>query len=82
MGEETIAARCLKMEVNDFILLLLVSPIMITQSTLLFIDAKKKGAKAWFWGIWGLLQCPMPTIFYYFFVVRPYRKRMRLGEEE
>lgn len=70
------------MEVNDFVLLLLVSPIMITQSTLLFIDAKKKGAKAWFWGIWGLLQCPMPSIFYYFFVFRPYHKKMSFEGEE
>lgn len=61
---------------NDFVLLLTISPIMIVQSSLLFIDAKKKGAKAWFWGIWGLLQFPLPSIFYYFFVVRPYRKKL------
>lgn len=70
------------MAANDVALLLFVSPMMIAQSTLLFIDAKKKGAKAWFWGIWGLLQCPLPSIFYYFFVVRPYRKKMIIEEEK
>lgn len=64
------------MESNEWLTILLISPIMLTQSTLLFIDAKKKGAKAWFWGIWGLLQCPLPSVFYYFFVLRPYRKSL------
>lgn len=70
------------MEANDLLAILLVSPIMITQSILLFIDAKKKGAKAWFWGIWGLFQCPLPSIFYYFFVIRPYRKKLLFEGEE
>ncbi len=67
---------------DKLLTLLLISPIILTQSTLLFIDAKKKGAKAWFWGIWGLLQCPLPSVCYYFFVLRPYRKRLTLEEEE
>lgn len=41
-----------------------------TQGTWLFLDARKRGARAWFWGLWGLIQCPMPILFYWFFVLR------------
>ncbi|MBP2243278.1 hypothetical protein J2Z40_003877 [Cytobacillus eiseniae] len=49
--------------------------IMLVQSTLLFIDAKKKKGFAWFWGLWGLIQFPMPTLFYLVFVILPQRRR-------
>jgi hypothetical protein len=64
----------------DFVLvvtIVLVAPILLAQSLLLFIDAKKKGAYSWFWGIWGLIQFPLPTLFYYFIVLRPYRKTLK-----
>ncbi len=64
------------MDSEQLFALVLVAPIMLTQSILLFIDAKKKGAYAWFWGLWGLIQFPFPSIFYYFIVIRPYRKKM------
>ncbi|KRG16518.1 Negative regulatory protein yxlD [Virgibacillus soli] len=63
------------MNSEKLLILLLVSPILLTQSILLFIDAKKKGSYAWVWGILGLLQFPCPTIFYYFFVIRPSRRK-------
>ncbi|MBS4200991.1 transcriptional regulator [Bacillus sp. FJAT-49732] len=69
------------MDSEVMISLLLVSPILLAQSTLLFIDAKKKGALAWLWGIWGLIQFPLPTIFYYFIVIRPYQKKLKMEEE-
>ncbi|ONK24676.1 transcriptional regulator [Bacillus sp. VT-16-64] len=65
------------MESDKLLVLLILSPFMLTQSILLFVDARKKGAYAWFWGLWGLIQLPFPTIFYYFFVVRPYRKKQK-----
>jgi hypothetical protein len=58
--------------------ILLVSPILLAQSILLFKDAKKKGAYYWFWGIWGLIQFPLPAIFYYFIVIRPLRKKSKM----
>lgn len=64
---------------KQIIVLLCFAPFMLTQSLLLFRDAQKKGVYPWLWGLWGLIQLPMPTIFYYFFVVRPYRKRQRQG---
>lgn len=69
------------MDSEKLLLALMLSPIMLTQSILLFIDAKKKGSYAWIWGIWGLLQFPLPTIFYYLLVIRPYRKKMKREDE-
>lgn len=42
--------------------------ILITQSTWLFIDARKRESMPWFWGLWGLIQTPMPLLFYFLFV--------------
>ncbi|MBD8006004.1 transcriptional regulator [Bacillus sp. Sa1BUA2] len=66
------------MDSETLLALVLLSPILLTQSILLFIDAKKKGAYAWFWGLWGLIQLPCPSIFYYFIIIRSYRKKMKL----
>ncbi|MFD0715943.1 transcriptional regulator [Paenibacillus sp. GCM10027626] len=38
--------------------------LAVAQSTWLFIDARKHGRFPWFWGIWGLIHIPMPTIVY------------------
>jgi hypothetical protein len=51
--------------------------LLLTQSMLLFLDAKKKGSYPWLWGIWGLIQLPMPTLFYLLFVVWPYKRRLK-----
>ncbi|MNZ67837.1 Negative regulatory protein YxlD [compost metagenome] len=47
---------------------LAIASILITQSTWLFIDARKRGSLHWFWGIWGLIQFPLPLVFYFIFV--------------
>ena len=54
--------------------------LLLTQSMLLFVDAKKKGSYPWLWGIWGLIQLPMPTLFYLLFVVWPYKRRLKKGK--
>jgi 4-amino-4-deoxy-L-arabinose transferase-like glycosyltransferase len=64
------------------ILLPILIPILLTQSILLFIDAKKKGNYPWFWGIWGLIQVPMPTLFYLLFVILPYKRKLKRGEKK
>jgi hypothetical protein len=46
----------------------LLASVLVTQSTWLFIDARKRDSMPWFWGIWGLIQVPMPLIFYFIFV--------------
>ncbi|MHA6480502.1 sigmaY antisigma factor component [Paenibacillus sp. strain BS8-2] len=48
----------------------LLAVMLITQSTWLFIDARKRGSSYWFWGLWGLIQCPLPSITYWLFVRR------------
>lgn len=64
---------------EKIIILILLSPILFIQSIFLFIDAKKRNSYAWFWGLWGLIQFPLPSIFYWFFVVRPQNKQQRKG---
>ncbi|GIN94043.1 hypothetical protein J6TS1_46210 [Siminovitchia terrae] len=65
------------MDSEKLLALIFISPILLAQSILLFIDAKKKGAYAWFWGLLGLIQFPCPSIFYYFIIIRPYRKKIK-----
>ncbi|TJY38537.1 hypothetical protein E5161_20270 [Cohnella pontilimi] len=49
--------------------------LLLCQGTLLFLDARKRGGKAWFWGLWGLIQFPMPTITYALLLWWKKRKR-------
>lgn len=44
------------------------------QGSWLFLDARQKGERAWFWGLWGLIQTPMPLLFYWLFVLRRHRR--------
>ncbi len=62
---------------EEMLILLFFSPVLLAQSIFLFIDAKRRNTYAWFWGIWGLFQFPLPTIFYWFFVIRRQKKRLR-----
>ncbi|MCA1059655.1 sigmaY antisigma factor component [Rossellomorea aquimaris] len=66
---------------EDLLLLFLVIPILLIQSIYLFIDARKNGHQYWFWGIWGLIQCPFPIIFYLLFAKKIWRK-LKAGERE
>lgn len=59
-------------------LLLLVGVILLSQSIYLFIDARKHGHNYWVWGIVGLIQAPMPTLFYLIFI-RKIWKRKKTG---
>ncbi|MBB3112172.1 hypothetical protein FHS18_004250 [Paenibacillus phyllosphaerae] len=54
--------------------LALVVILLICQSTWLFIDARKHSRFPWFWGLWGLIQSPMPLLFYWLIVRRGLRK--------
>lgn len=60
----------------DLILLPILAIILLIQSIYLFIDARKNGMNYWFWGIIGLIQVPMPLIFYLLV------KRSRKKEED
>lgn len=52
-----------------------VGSLLLIQSTLIFISARKRGANAWFWGLLGLLNIPSGAILYYFFVIFPARRK-------
>jgi hypothetical protein len=38
--------------------------ILLIQGTWLFLDARKRGGKTWFWGLWGMISFPWPTVTY------------------
>lgn len=54
---------------------LLLAILMLSQSTWIFRDAQKRGVFPWFWGLWGLIQCPTPLVVYYFVVIRRHKKK-------
>ncbi|MFD2681086.1 sigmaY antisigma factor component [Bacillus seohaeanensis] len=54
--------------------------LLLIQSIFLFTDARKRGHNYWFWGLWGLIQCPFPIIFYLLFA-RKVWKRNKHREE-
>lgn len=46
----------------------LIASLLILQSTWLFLDARKRERMPWFWGLWGLIQFPLPLITYWLVV--------------
>jgi hypothetical protein len=56
-------------------LIIIVAAILLLQSIFLFLDARKRNHNYWLWGIVGLIQAPMPTLFYLLFVRKIFRKR-------
>ena len=49
--------------------------VLLLQGSWLFVDARKREANAWFWGLWGFIQTPMPILFYWLFVIKKIHKR-------
>jgi hypothetical protein len=56
-------------------LIIFVAAILLMQSIYLFLDARKHNHNYWLWGIVGLIQAPMPTLFYLLFIRKIFRKR-------
>jgi hypothetical protein len=56
-------------------MIILVAAVLLLQSIFLFLDARKRNHNYWLWGIIGLIQAPMPTLFYLLFVRKIFRKR-------
>ncbi|WHY01991.1 sigma-Y antisigma factor component [Neobacillus sp. DY30] len=55
--------------------IIFVAAVLLVQSIFLFLDARKRNHNYWLWGIVGLIQAPMPTLFYLIFVRKIFRKR-------
>ncbi|PPA68459.1 hypothetical protein [Jeotgalibacillus proteolyticus] len=60
-------------------IIVLLAAILLAQSIYLFIDARKNGHARWFWGVWGMLQTPMPILSYLLWsrVVTPWMIKRR-----
>jgi hypothetical protein len=56
-------------------LILLVAIILLSQSIFLFLDARKRSHNYWLWGIVGLIQAPMPVLFYLIFVRKIFARK-------
>jgi hypothetical protein len=61
--------------------IVLVVAILLVQGTWLFIDARKHSRWPWFWGLWGLIQAPVPTVVYLFTVRKLGRHLNRESQE-
>jgi len=51
--------------------------VLLVQGTWLFIDARKHGKRYWFWGLWGMIYFPLPSILYLLFSRKIFSKRHR-----
>ena len=65
---------------TNILLLIILFSIVLIQGTWIFRDAQKRGIFPWLWGLWGLIQAPLPIIFYYIFVIRKDKKRKNHNE--
>jgi hypothetical protein len=57
-------------------LVIVVVMTLLLQSIFLFLDARKRNQNYWFWGIVGLIQAPMPTLFYLIFVIKIFQRKI------
>lgn len=49
--------------------------LLLSQSTWMFLDAKKYGHNYWLWGILGLIQFPTYLVIYLIFARKIFRKK-------
>lgn len=56
-------------------LLILFLVLLISQSVFLFQDARKRNLHPWFWGIWGMISLPLPTILYFAIERKIFKKK-------
>lgn len=68
--------------IHDVWFWLLVAAVVLLQSTWLFLDARKRVTGYWFWGLWGLIQFPMPLVVYWLFVRRGLWRRLQHKMQE
>ncbi|WP_068778340.1 hypothetical protein [Paenibacillus sp. GM2] len=43
---------------------LLIATTLLTQGIGMFLDARRRGGRAWLWGLWGLTSFPLPSVVY------------------
>ncbi|HEY3366709.1 MAG TPA: sigmaY antisigma factor component [Symbiobacteriaceae bacterium] len=47
-----------------------IAAILLSQGTWLFLDARRRGARPWLWGLVGLVHCPGALLLYWWVVRR------------
>lgn len=54
---------------------------VLTQGICMFLDARRRGRRAWLWGLWGLTNVPLPSVVYSITVIwLNSRKRKKTGK--
>lgn len=48
----------------------LIALLLGAQGTWIFLDARRRGARPWPWGLIGLISCPGSLLLYWFVVIR------------
>ncbi|TVX95458.1 hypothetical protein [Cohnella terricola] len=67
----------------DWRLWLGIGILLFAQSTGLFLHARSRGRKAWFWGLWGLTHFPSPLMTYLLLQVwKNYKKKRQTKAAE
>lgn len=56
---------------------ILIAVLLMLQGTFLFRDARRRGRKAWFWGLWAITTVPSPVLVYILVVILPERRRRK-----
>jgi hypothetical protein len=51
-----------------------VAALLMTQATWIFLDARRRGARPWLWGMLGLISCPGSLLLYWAVVIYPRKK--------
>lgn len=51
-----------------------IAALLLTQGTWIFLDARRRGARPWLWGLIGLISCPGSLLLYWAVVI--YRRKM------
>ncbi|ARI78322.1 sigma-Y antisigma factor component [Halobacillus mangrovi] len=59
--------------------IILIALLLLTQSSILFIKARRIGKVPWLWGIVGLIQFPVPSIVFWILLKTAWKDRS--GEE-
>lgn len=52
---------------------------LFVQAIFLFIDARKRNAYPWFWGVFGIFSFPLPIILYAILVRKIFSKNKNQG---
>jgi len=53
---------------------------LFSQSLFLFLNARKRDAYPWFWGVCGLISFPLPTLLYLILIVKIFRRRRKRSD--